>query len=164
MADTNQNPLEDRPGSPLSDQPIDSPEQTEAPQVVEDFAIARESIAAAIETAVPATDEDPHAGPTHYVGDTTVVFGRTIPLPVYTVVFITLGVLTVFELVLAEVLPRGGLTIPLMLLASLAKAALVVWFYMHLNSDSRVFALTLLIPVLMVLIATGFLMIVPIGY
>ncbi|MBI5667465.1 MAG: cytochrome C oxidase subunit IV family protein [Chloroflexi bacterium] len=164
MADTNQTPLEDRPGSPTTDQPLDPPEQTEAPPVVEGFAAARESLAAAIEEAAPAAHEDQHAGPTHYVGNTTVLFGRVIPLPVYTVVFIALGILTLFELALAEVFPRGGLTIPIMLLASLTKAALVVWFYMHLNSDSRVFALTLLIPVVMVLLATGFLMIVPIGY
>ncbi|MBC6936353.1 MAG: hypothetical protein DWB42_11000 [Chloroflexi bacterium] len=100
----------------------------------------------------------------HYVGDTTTILGRTIPLPVYTVVYIILGVVTVLEVALAEVFPRGGLTIPLMLLLSLSKAALVVWFYMHLNTDSRIFAVTLLIPVVMVSIATLFLMIVPVGY
>lgn len=163
MADTDQTPLEDRPGSP-ADHPAETLPETDAPPVVEGFAAARESLAAAIEEAAPAAHEDPQAGPTHYVGNTTVVFGRTIPLPVYTVVFVALGLLTVFEVALAELIPRGGLTIPVMLLASLTKAALVVWFYMHLNSDSRVFALTLLIPVVMVLLATGFLMIVPIGY
>ncbi len=163
MAETNQNPLDDRPGSP-PEQPAETLPPTDAPPAVEAFAVARESLAGAIEDAAPAAHDDHHAGPTHYIGNTTVVFGRVIPLPVYTVVFIVLGVITVFEVALAEVFPRGGLTIPIMLLASLAKAALVVWFYMHLNSDSRVFAITLLIPVLMVLLATGFLMIVPVGY
>jgi len=164
MADTKQNPLDDRPGDPAVDNPLHTPEAADASPAVETFAAARETLAEAVEEAAPAAAEDKHAGPTHYVGSTTVIRGRVIPLPVYTVVFITLGILTLFELALAEVFPRGGLTIPIMLLASLTKAALVVWFYMHLNSDSRVFALTLLIPVLMVLLATGFLLIVPIGY
>ena len=163
MAVPNESPLDDRPGSPAQ-QPAETLPPTDEPAVVEGFAAARESLAGAIEQAAPAAHEDVHAGPTHYVGNTTTLFGRVIPLPVYTVVFVTLGILTLFELALAEVIPRGGLTIPLMLLTSLGKAALVVWFYMHLNSDSRVFAITLLLPVLMVLLATGFLMIVPVGY
>lgn len=164
MADETKNPLDDRPGDPAAENPLRNPEATDASPAVETFAAARETLAEAVEKAAPAAAEDKHAGPTHYVGSTTVIRGRVIPLPVYTVVFITLGILTLFELALAEVFPRGGLTIPIMLLASLTKAALVVWFYMHLNSDSRVFALTLLVPVLMVLLATGFLLIVPIGY
>ena len=164
MADTNENPLDDRPGDPAADNPLKTPETIDAPPAEEAFAAARETLAEAVEKAVPSAAEDKHAGPTHYVGSTTTIAGRVIPLPVYTVVFIILGFLTLFELALAEVIPRGGLTIPIMLIASLSKAALVVWFYMHLNSDSRVFALTLLIPVLMVLLATGFLLIVPIGY
>lgn len=164
MADTNENPLDDRPGDPAEDNPLKTEETIDAPPVEEAFAVARETLAEAVEQAAPAAAEDKDAGPTHYMGSTTVIAGRVIPLPVYTVVFIVLGILTLFELALAEVFPRGGLTIPILLLASLTKAALVVWFYMHLNSDSRVFALTLLIPVLMVVLAMGFLLIVPIGY
>ena len=104
------------------------------------------------ETTTPAADVAAEAAPgvpgyvgTHYPDDTTTVLGRQVNLPVYTVVFIALA-------------------IPLMLIISLGKAALVVWFYMHLNSDSRLFAITLLVPVVMVTLATLFLMIVPVGY
>jgi len=123
------------------------------------------------ETTTPAAEVAAEAAPgvpgyvgTHYPDDTTTVLGRQVNLPVYTVVFIALGILTVLEVALAELVPRGGLTIPLMLIISLGKAALVVWFYMHLNSDSRLFAITLLVPVVMVTLATLFLMIVPVGY
>jgi caa(3)-type oxidase subunit IV len=97
----------------------------------------------------------------HDHNDNFKLFGREFPLPVYTGVFIILGIVTLFELALAEIIPRGGLTVPLMLILSIGKAALVVWFYMHLNKDSRIFAAALIIPVVMVLITTWFLTIVP---
>jgi len=106
--------------------------------------------------------ETAHVGK-HYDEDKTVIMGREIPLPIYTVVYGALGVLTLIEVTLSQ-LPRGFLTIPVMLLIALLKAGLVVWFYMHLNTDSRIFAITLIAPVVMVLLATLFLMIVPTGY
>ncbi len=99
----------------------------------------------------------------HFVDDTTVFMGRTINQPVYTVVFIALAVVTIVEVALSG-LPRGFLTIPLMLGLALVKAGLVVWFYMHLNKDNRIFILTLMVPFIMMILATGFLMIVPTGY
>ena len=104
-----------------------------------------------------------HVAGHHYHEDKTVILGREIPLPVYTVVYGALAGLTVIEVLLSQ-LPRGFLTIPVLLGIAFLKAGLVVWFYMHLNTDSRIFAITLLIPVVMVIIATLFLMIVPTGY
>ena len=47
---------------------------------------------------------------------------------------------------------------------AVVKAGLVVYFYMHLNKDSRLFAVALLVPTVMVALATLFLLIVPSGY
>lgn len=99
----------------------------------------------------------------HGHDDQFTMMGRSFPVPVYTGVFVILGVVTLIELALAELIPRGFLTVPLMIVLSIGKAGLVVWFYMHLNKDSRIFAITLIIPVVMVILATLFLMIVPTG-
>lgn len=103
------------------------------------------------------------SGAKHYDEDKTVLFGRELPFPVYTVVYGGLAVLTLIEVGLSQ-LPHGFLTIPVLLGIAFFKAGLVVWFYMHLNTDSRIFAITLTIPLIMVIIATLFLMIVPTGY
>lgn len=104
-----------------------------------------------------------HAENSHAHDDNAVIMGRTLPIPVYTAVYIGLGILTAIEIALSQ-LPRGFLTIPVMLALAFIKAGLVVWFYMHLNKDSRIFALTLIIPTILVILATLFLMIVPTGY
>jgi caa(3)-type oxidase subunit IV len=96
--------------------------------------------------------------------DSAVIFGRKTNLPIYTVVYIALAVLTVVEVALAEIVPRGGLTIPLMLIISAFKAGLVVWFYMHLNTDRPVYRIILGLPLAMMVLATIFLLIVPKGY
>ncbi|MBE2268050.1 MAG: cytochrome C oxidase subunit IV family protein [Anaerolinea sp.] len=101
--------------------------------------------------------------PTHSRNE-TVLFGRTIPLPLYTVVFITLAVITIIEVVIAEIVPEGALkTVPLLVL-SLGKAVMVVLFYMHLREDSRIFALALILPLLIALVSALFLLSVPLGY
>jgi caa(3)-type oxidase subunit IV len=110
--------------------------------------------------AITPTYKDEHG---HFHGETTTVFGRTFNINIYTSVFIALGVLTITEVLLFE-LPRGFLTIPLMIGLAVIKAGLVVYFYMHLNKDSRMFAVALLVPTVMVVLATIFLMIVPTGY
>ena len=65
--------------------------------------------------------------------------------------------MTVTEVALFE-LPRGFFTAPIMIIIALVMAGLVVWFYMHLNKDSRIFALTLITPVFIVIVATLFLL------
>lgn len=88
--------------------------------------------------------------------------GRSITLPggIYTFVFVILGALTVFEIIIAE-LPDGFLTLPILLLASLFKAVLVVTYYMHLNKDNPWYRVALLIPVGVMLISAVWLLAVP---
>lgn len=93
-------------------------------------------------------------------GDSTYFFGRIIPMPLYTVIFAILAVITLVEVIISE-LPEGALGTLLLVLLSLAKAALVILFYMHLRSDSRVFALALILPLIIGLISAMFLLAVP---
>ena len=88
--------------------------------------------------------------------------GRTFNVPVYTGVFILLGVLTLIEVGLSR-FPSNGLITFIMLALAVFKAGLVVWFYMHLNRDNRIFLATLLIPVVLVILAILFLSIMPVG-
>ncbi len=87
--------------------------------------------------------------------------GRTFPVPVYTGVFILLGVLTLIEVTISQLFERSGILIAVMILLATFKAGLVVWFYMHLNKDSRIFLACLLIPVALVIVAILFLSLVP---
>lgn len=169
MAEEEKNPTEDAPEI-IEEAPVEAAaeiretaEQLEDSPAVEAFQAAKDALTEGVEQIAPpppATKEEAQA---HYVTSTTVIGGRVIPLPIYTVVFLALGVLTLIE-VGVSLIPHGFFTVPLLLLIATAKAGLVVWYYMHLNHDSRIFALTLLIPMAMVVIATLFLMIVPTGY
>lgn len=112
-----------------------------------------------------AHDQDDHAAHDAHammLSDTTTLFGRELPYPIYTLVFFALGVLTLTEVILAELLMDVEVVkVPVLLGIATAKALLVVIFYMHLNTDSRVFALTLFIPVGIALLSTLFLLSVP---
>jgi cytochrome c oxidase subunit 4 len=105
---------------------------------------------------------DAHAHDAHAetLAPTTKIMGMTLPMPVYTTVFAILGVLTVIEVILAEVI-EGDIKIPLLLGIAFAKATLVVMFYMHLKTDSRAFALALIVPVILAILSTLFLIAVP---
>jgi cytochrome c oxidase subunit 4 len=92
--------------------------------------------------------------------DKTVIFGRTIDFPVYTVVFGALGVLTILEVLLAEIL-TDPLHVPVLVGIAFIKAGLVMWFYMHLKEDSRLFAWAILIPAAVAMLSLFFLMAVP---
>lgn len=94
--------------------------------------------------------------------DSTVIFGRTLPFPLYTVIFMILGVLTLLEVLVAEIF-TSGIKIPLLLGMAFAKAVLVVVFYMHLKTDSRFFALALLVPSLIAIISMMFVLGTPPG-
>ncbi len=67
------------------------------------------------------------------------------------VVFLVLAALTTVELGLAAS-GASGLRTGLFLALSLAKATLVALFFMHLKDDSKVYGLTFLAPVLLVLV------------
>ncbi|MBL8133428.1 MAG: cytochrome C oxidase subunit IV family protein [Anaerolineae bacterium] len=101
--------------------------------------------------------EGEHAHP-----DTTVMFGRTFPFPIYTVIFGILAVVTLVEVIISE-LPDGWLGAALLIVLSVFKAALVVWYYMHLREDNRLYSLILIVPVLLVAVATLYLASVPLG-
>lgn len=106
-----------------------------------------------------------HADDVHIPSDTVNMLGREITVPggEYTVTFGALAVLTVAEVAVAE-LPDGALHVPVLLVLSIAKIALVVWFYMHLKYENKILGLALLVPVLMLLVIAFFLMAVPAGY
>ncbi|MBZ0306623.1 MAG: cytochrome C oxidase subunit IV family protein [Anaerolineae bacterium] len=97
----------------------------------------------------------------HHDSDTVTLLGRqfTIYGGIYTVVFIGLAILTVIEVAMGSI--KAGWTIPLLLGMALAKAALVVLYYMHLRTDSRIFALVLLLPLGMALLSVLYLLAVP---
>jgi caa(3)-type oxidase subunit IV len=93
--------------------------------------------------------------------DTTVLFGRTLPYPIYTVVFFALGASTLLEVTIAEIIQVQWLKIPLLLIIALFKALLVVMFYMHLRDDSRIFTVTLILPLVVALVSMLYLLGVP---
>ncbi len=78
---------------------------------------------------------------------------------IYTVVFIGLAILTFIEVAAGSI--KASWTIPLLLVLALAKAALVVLYYMHLRTDSRIFSLVLLVPLGMALLSVLYLLAVP---
>lgn len=120
------------------------------------------------------TTHDTHATDTHHDADhahddSFTFMGRTFPVPLYTGIFGMLGILTIIEVALSQIIPRGelpgyvDLVGLIMIIIAVCKASLVVWFYMHLNKDSRIFLVCLLVPTFLVIVATLFLSIVPPG-
>lgn len=98
----------------------------------------------------------------HTSHDQTVLLGRTIPFPIYTVVFGILAAATVIEVIIST-LPKGALGTAILIALSAMKAILVVLFYMHLREDSRIFAIALGIPLFIAAVAMLFLTTVPPG-
>lgn len=107
-------------------------------------------------------NSESHVEDTHDHNEQFSFVGRTFPVPVYTGVFVLLGLLTLIEVTLSRVERSSILTIIMLALATV-KAGLVVWFYMHLNKDSRIFLACLVIPFLLVIVCVLFLSIVPVG-
>jgi len=68
--------------------------------------------------------------------------------PNYLLVFVALAALTAIEVAVTYVpgIPQA----PVLLTMSLAKALLVILYFMHLRSDSRWFALVFIIPFFLV--------------
>lgn len=102
----------------------------------------------------------------HAVPDTTNVFGKfTVPLPIYDVVFISLFIFTVIEVLIGTLFGASWLVVLLLLSLAFVKAFHVVWFYMHLGTDNRIFWATLLIPFFIALVGLIYLIAVPpLGY
>jgi cytochrome c oxidase subunit 4 len=117
-----------------------------------------------VKTEVVHSEESPAAHGDHVPSDTVELFGRTITVMggIYTVVFGALAVLTLIEVLLGSL--AGDWRIPILVAIAVCKAALVVLFYMHLRSDSRIFAIVLAIPLGIALVSMIFLLGVPKGY
>ncbi|MCU0474854.1 MAG: cytochrome C oxidase subunit IV family protein [Anaerolineae bacterium] len=103
--------------------------------------------------------DDAHA---EILAETTTIMGRTLPFPLYTVIFGVLGILTLFEIIIAEVFTSWVKVVALLAIA-IAKSALVVIYYMHLKTDSKIFTAVLLVPVFIVTVSLLFLTITPYG-
>ncbi len=112
--------------------------------------------------AAEAHDDDVHDAHADMLSDTTTVMGREITVPggIYTVVFGFLAAATVIE-ILVGFLPGGWFLILLLLAIATIKAILVVAYYMHLRTDTRLFTYILLAPLGIAAIAALYLMAVP---
>jgi cytochrome c oxidase subunit 4 len=142
-----------------------SDEAAQESPVVKGFDAAVTALQEAVDKIPGAPDTVTEASAEHH-SDTVDIMGRKITVPggIYTVVFGALGVATIVEVLLAG-LPRGFLTIPVMLSLAIVKAVLVVMYYMHLRSDSRIFTAVLLLPIVVALASMLFLFAVPMtGY
>jgi len=103
---------------------------------------------------------------THEYSDTTTVplLGEiTVYGGVYTVVFVVLGIFTILEVLSAEIIPPGFVQIALLLAAAVAKAVLVILFYMHLRDENPLYRVVLLLPLFIALISVLFLLGAPTG-
>ena len=103
------------------------------------------------------------AGEHHYSDTFTIpVIGEmTLPGGIYTFVFGVLAVLTALEVFTAEVFPNSGIKIAALLAAAIAKALLVMAFYMHLSRDNWLFRFVLGVPFFIVLASVLYLLGVP---
>ncbi|MCY3836631.1 MAG: cytochrome C oxidase subunit IV family protein [Anaerolineaceae bacterium] len=107
------------------------------------------------------TDE---AHPHHH--DAIILPGdRRIRLPggIYTFVFVVLALLTLIEIFLAG-MPEGPARVLVLFGIAIGKAALVVIYYMHLKDDRRIFAWTLLVPLIFATLGGFFLLLSPVPY
>ena len=102
----------------------------------------------------------------HYTDEVAIPIIGTVTLPggVYTAVFIALGVFTLLEVITAELFATSGIKIVLLMGMAVAKAFLVIWFYMHLNRDARsnpLLYVVLLLPLTVTLLSILYLLGVP---
>ncbi|MGB7342372.1 MAG: cytochrome C oxidase subunit IV family protein [Phototrophicaceae bacterium] len=110
---------------------------------------------------------EPQAAHTHHYTDEVVLpyFGSIGSMPggIYTFIFIVLGIITLVEVLITEALPDNAVTITLLVVLSLAKAYLVMMYYMHLNNDNPLYRLVVILPLLIVLLSTLYLIGAPAG-
>ncbi len=107
--------------------------------------------------------------------NTVTLLGRDITVEggIYTVVFGGLAILTVIEVVSAELLkglihdtPSAAAALTaikaiLLLAIAVVKSCLVIWFYMHLKDEKRILAVVLLLPLLIAALSVMFVLAVP---
>lgn len=94
---------------------------------------------------------------------------------VYTVVFGILAILTIIEVLSAELLKSAIHDLPeaavllgaakavILLVIAIIKAGLVIWFYMHLRDENRILAVVLLLPMLIATLSILYLLAIPPG-
>lgn len=110
----------------------------------------------------------------HAHSDTVVILGREITVEggIYTVVFGALGILTILEVLFADLLnnliagtPDAGFltAIKAILLLGMAvfKSTLVILFYMHLKDDNKILAVVLLLPLMIAALSVMFVLSIP---
>lgn len=100
----------------------------------------------------------------HYTDEVVLPFVGSIgsmPGGIYTFIFGVLAAITLIEVLITIVLPENNFVIALLALLSLSKAYLVVMFYMHLNNDNPLFRVVIILPLVIVLLSTLYLLGVP---
>lgn len=122
-----------------------------------------------------------HAHDDHAHSDTVVILGREITVEggIYTVIFGGLAILTILEVLIAEIF-KGAITatpggdsavvvlqfLPalkafLLLGIGIIKSTLVILFYMHLKDENRLLAIVILLPLLIATLSILFVLAVP---
>jgi caa(3)-type oxidase subunit IV len=113
------------------------------------------------ETQIQETQHEHHDHHAHSDEVTLPVLGKiTVPGGIYTVVLGVLGALTLIEAGLTF-LPENAFIITILVVLSLTKAYLVCMFYMHLQTDNKIFRLALIFPLIVVIISIAYLIFVP---
>lgn len=127
--------------------------------------------------------EAEHSHDGHAHSNTVNVFGRfevTVEGGIYTVVFGGLAILTIFEVLIADILngaiestpvTEGTVVFVLQLLPALkaflllglaiVKSTLVILYYMHLKDENRLLAVVLLLPLLIAALSIMFVLTIP---
>ena len=118
-------------------------------------------VAEAAPDILPATPTDTHDA-AHSEPHAETLFGRPMPIAAYTVIYIILAVTSMIEVFFAETIPFDSwVRIPVLGGLSALKAVLVMAYYMHLKDDSKIFIAAIVLPILVGLVATLFLLSVP---
>ncbi len=137
-------------------------EASEDNPVAEAWDDAVEGIMEATEDLVDGDDAESHE---HHYTDEVVLpyFGSIGSMPggIYTFIFLVLGAVTLIEVLVTIIFPENAFSIAILVALSLIKAYLVVMYYMHLNSDNKLFRVVLLLPLIVVLLSTLYLLGVP---
>jgi cytochrome c oxidase subunit 4 len=77
---------------------------------------------------------------------------KHIPAKIYVGVFVALAVVTGIEVAITSVIPDEGLKIIILLALAIAKASLVMMFFMHLKYDTKTYSLLLIFPLFMAIL------------
>lgn len=161
-------PLENIPDEeiPAEIKEIQAAESDEAREARRELEATLNKPIEAIENAIESLDNEPsqavvQAKIAHHADEPVVVLGYTFNTNIYTFIFGVLAVLTVFEIIVAEILPNGFVRTMALLIPSLVKVLLVMAFYMHLREDSRFFTGAMLLPLGIGIVSLLFLLAVP---